>query len=95
MFERRRNLFLEVMGPTGAVAAQPRGAFYGLVDIPAGAENALAFAKRLLIDGGVAVVPGDTFGATTARMVRLAFTTDDNSLRRGLERLRDALARAP
>ena len=93
LFERRRDLFLDVLEPTGAVAARPRGAFYGLVDIPAGAENALAFARRLLIERGVAVVPGDTFGPATARMVRLAFTTDDASLRSGLERLRDALAR--
>ena len=54
----------------------------------------LAFAKRLLIERGVAVVPGDTFGAATARMVRLAFTTDDVSLRKGLEHLRDVLADA-
>ena len=95
LFERRRNLFLDVLGETGAIAARPRGAFYGLVDIPRTAENALAFAKRLLIERGVAVVPGDTFGATTARMVRLAFTTDDVSLRKGLEHLREVLAGAP
>ncbi len=94
LFERRRNLFLDVLGPTGAIAARPRGAFYGLVDIPGGAESALAFAKRLLIERGVAVVPGDTFGAATARMVRLAFTTDDSSLRQGLEHLREVLAGA-
>jgi aspartate/methionine/tyrosine aminotransferase len=95
LFERRRNLFLDVLGETGAIAARPRGAFYGLVDIPRNSENALAFAKRLLIERGVAVVPGDTFGATTARMVRLAFTTDDVSLRKGLEHLRELLAGTP
>jgi aspartate/methionine/tyrosine aminotransferase len=94
LFERRRDLFLEVLRPTGAIAARPRGAFYGLVNIPAGAENALTFAKRLLIDRGVAVVPGDTFGAVTGRMVRLAFTTDDAGLREGLERLREFLGSA-
>jgi aspartate/methionine/tyrosine aminotransferase len=92
LFERRRDLFLDVLEPTGAVAARPRGAFYGLVEIPSNAEHALAFAKRLLIERGVAVVPGDTFGGATARMVRLAFTTDDANLRKGLEHLRDALA---
>jgi aspartate aminotransferase/aminotransferase len=96
LFERRRNLFLDVLGSTtGAIAARPRGAFYGLVNIPRGTENAMAFAKRLVIERGVAVVPGDTFGITTARMVRLAFTTDDASLRKGLERLREVLEGAP
>jgi len=91
LFERRRNLFLDVLGSTGAIATRPRGAFYGLVHIPRGTENAMAFAKRLVIEHGVAVVPGDTFGTTTARMVRLAFTTDDASLRKGLERLCEVL----
>jgi bifunctional pyridoxal-dependent enzyme with beta-cystathionase and maltose regulon repressor activities len=39
------------------------------------------------------VVPGETFGATTARMVRLAFTIDDADLHTGLERLRAFLSR--
>jgi aspartate/methionine/tyrosine aminotransferase len=87
LFERRRDLFLDVLGPTGAVAARPGGAFYGLIHIGDEAESALAFAKRLLIESGVAVVPGETFGASTARMVRLAFTIDDAALHTGLERL--------
>ena len=93
LFERRRDLFLDVLGPTGAIAARPGGAFYGLVHIGDEAESALAFAKHLLVEGGVAVVPGDTFGASTARMVRLAFTIDDTDLRTGLERLRAFLRR--
>jgi aspartate/methionine/tyrosine aminotransferase len=93
LFERRRDLFLDVLGPTGAVAARPGGAFYGLVHIGDEAESALAFAKRLLVESGVAVVPGETFGATTARMVRLAFTIDDADLHAGLERLRAFLSR--
>lgn len=91
LFERRRNLFLDVLGATGAIATRPCGAFYGLVDIPRDAESALAFAKQLLIERGVAVVPGDTFGTTTARMVRLAFTTDELRLSKGLEYLREFL----
>ena len=93
LFERRRDLFLDVLGPTGAVAARPGGAFYGLVHIGDEAESALAFAKRLLVESGVAVVPGETFGATTARMARLAFTIDDADLHTGLERLRAFLSR--
>src|SRR5262249_43940033 len=78
----------------GAIAARPGGAFYGLVHIDEEAESALAFAKRLLVEGGVAVVPGDTFGASTARMVRLAFTIDDANLRAGLQRLGALLTRS-
>lgn len=91
-FQRRRDIFIDVIGPTGKAVVQPQGAFYGLVQINDTSTDALTFAKRLLLERGVAVVPGDTFGASTARMVRVAFTIEDSRLREGLRRLADALA---
>ena len=91
LFQRRRDIFLDVLGPTGMVAGRPRGAFYGLVKLPDRHASALAFARTLLIEQGVAVVPGDTFGTSTSRMVRLAFTIGDEQLAEGLRRLARAL----
>ena len=87
LFERRRDAFVEIIGPTGMMASHPQGAFYGLVKLPNAEPNALEFARRLLLDQGVAVVPGDTFGPSTARMIRLAFTIEDERLREGLRRI--------
>ncbi len=95
LFQRRRDIFVEEIGSTGRMAAVPRGAFYGLVDIGQARDTAgggvLGFAKRLLVEHGVAVVPGDTFGPSTAGMVRVAFTIEDERLRDGLKRLASAL----
>ncbi|MBT5456797.1 MAG: pyridoxal phosphate-dependent aminotransferase [Rhodospirillaceae bacterium] len=90
IYRGRRDILLDVLGNTGLLPAVPAGAFYALVDI--GAANweagSLAFAKRLLLEKNVAVVPGITFGPSCDHYVRVAFTTDDDSLRKGLEILR-------
>lgn len=87
VFRRRRDILVESLVGTGLLAATPKGAFYALVKIPERFDNAFDFCKRLLLDEGVATVPGGTFGASAARYVRLAFTTDDDRLRVGLARL--------
>jgi aspartate aminotransferase/aminotransferase len=90
-YRRRRDILLDVLGNTGLLPFVPAGAFYALVDLTnrhAG-NGSLAFAKRLLQEKNVAVVPGITFGSSCDRYVRVAFTTDDESLRQGLTTLRD------
>ena len=87
LFQRRRDIFLNILGPTGLVAGHPRGAFYGLMKLANPDMTALEFARKLLIEQAVAVVPGDTFGPSTARMVRLAFTIEDDRLAEGLRRI--------
>lgn len=94
VFRRRRDLLLDVFGGTGLLPAAPEGAFYALVDISGTGKDSVAFAKEFLLSAGVATVPGITFGLSTDRMVRVAFTIEDGRLRTGLERLRDA-ARSP
>jgi aspartate aminotransferase/aminotransferase len=91
LFQRRRDIFMDVLGRTGMVAGHPRGAFYGLVKISERHGSALEFARALLLEKGVAVVPGDTFGASTSRMVRVAFTIEDERLREGLRRIAEAI----
>jgi aspartate aminotransferase/aminotransferase len=87
-YRRRRDIVLDVLGNTGLLPVSPAGAFYALVDIGAGATDSVAFAKSLLLEHNVATVPGITFGPVCERMVRIAFTTDDEDLRKGLEHLR-------
>ena len=91
LFQRRRDIFMNVLGPHGIVAGYPRGAFYGLVKLGDGHPSALDFARKLLIEEGVAVVPGDTFGASTSRLIRLAFTIEDGRLTEGLRRIARAV----
>jgi aspartate aminotransferase/aminotransferase len=87
LFQRRRDMFRDILGPTGLIAGYPRGAFYGLMKLANPDMTALDFARKLLMEQSVAVVPGDTFGSSTARMVRIAFTIEDNLLAEGLQRI--------
>ena len=91
IYRRRRDILLDVLGNTGLLPVVPAGAFYALVDITDrhAAQGSLAFAKRLLEEKNIATVPGITFGPSCDRYVRVAFTTDDESLRDGLTVLRD------
>jgi aspartate aminotransferase len=66
-FRERRDAALgEVAGASGLSYVQPEGAFYLFVDVtrfaPSSDEPGTAFARRLLDEHGVAVVPGAAFG---------------------------------
>lgn len=91
LFQERRDIFLRILGPTGLIAGRPRGAFYGLLKIPQPGVSALDFARKLLTDHAVAVVPGETFGSSTAGMVRIAFTIENERLAEGLRRIARAV----
>jgi aspartate/methionine/tyrosine aminotransferase len=87
-FLRRRDILIEVFGNSRLLPVIPSGAFYALIDISPTGLRSLEFAKRLLMTHDTAVVPGITFGPSCDDFVRVAFTTDDDSLRKGLIRLR-------
>ncbi len=95
--ERREYMVNRVNAIPGFKALMPKGAFYVFVNIsgvfgkhtPAGAEinSALDFSKYLLEDKLCAVVPGEAFG--DARYMRLAYATDMNSIKKGLDRIEE------
>lgn len=95
--ERREYMVNRVNAIPGFKALMPKGAFYVFVNIsgvfgkitPAGAEinSALDFSKYLLEDKLCAVVPGEAFG--DARYIRLAYATDMNSIKKGLDRIEE------
>ena len=89
-FGRRRALALRALsGRRGVIPHPPRGAMYLMADIrPTGLSGA-AFAERLLAAEGVAVMPGESFGAAAAGHVRIALTAEDAALEAALRRLAD------
>lgn len=52
-----------------------------------GTETSTSFATRLLHAQNVAVAPGDTFGTTASRFVRVSLATDTERLQEGMRRL--------
>ena len=80
-FRRRRDLVLDILRAQPGVAAIPaQGAMYLMLDIRATGLSGRAFAEALLDDRRIAVMPGESFGASAAGHVRIALTMEDARL---------------
>ncbi len=85
-FESRRRYAFERLQALGVEAAWPAGAFFFWLPVnqwPSGR----AFAEKLLHEKKVLVSPGEFFGPSGARHVRLSYAVEDGRLREGLSRL--------
>lgn len=99
-FTKRRTYVLERMHKIPGIRfAEPGGAFYVFFDVssffgktlPSGkvARDATEFCTILIVEGNVALVTGDAFGAPG--YVRLSFATSMDILEQGLDRLQEFL----
>jgi aspartate/methionine/tyrosine aminotransferase len=69
-----------------------QGAFYIYADISKFSDDCEIFCSDMLEDHGVALTPGTDFGDFQSKShVRIAFTTDMDSLELGVQRLQNAL----
>lgn len=100
-FNERRKLIVDGLNaiPGFKLDPPPMGAFYAFPDVSGvfgknlgGKQivNALDFADVLLEQARVAVVPGNAFGEE--RCVRMSYATGAETIRKGLERLKDFVA---
>jgi len=88
-------------GLPGVKFLKPSGAFYVFVEVSGyygrrsgrGMEirDAVSFAEALLVEGGVAVVPGDDFGGCGSDFVRISYACSEDSIREGLGRMKGFL----
>ena len=89
-FRRRRDVALNTLAGRQSVRlSPPQGAMYVMLDVRATGLSGLAFAERLLEEAHIAVMPGESFGASAAGHLRVALTVDDAELARALGRLAD------
>ena len=87
-FEKRRDAFIKLFeGEEKIKPFKPTGAFYLFCDISASGLDSLTFAKRLLDEKKVAVIPGGPFGEDG--FIRLSFATDMKTIETGVERIID------
>jgi aspartate/methionine/tyrosine aminotransferase len=92
---RRKLMFSLVSDIPGVECVEPEGAFYVFPDV----SNALdgrwsstdELATVILEEAGVALVPGESFGAPGH--LRLSYATGEAEIERGMERIRDLLTR--
>ena len=83
---RRRRIFALMSAIPGVVCPRPTGAFYVFPDISALGLDSVTFARRLLEEHNVAVVPGVAFGADSC--VRLSYACTMETIETGLARFR-------
>lgn len=94
-FSKRRKLLLEELGKIPNISCvPPMGAFYAFPNMTyylekMGASSSEELASYLLEKAGVAVVPGEGFGARG--FVRLSFAVSEQDIIEGLGMMREAL----
>ncbi len=88
IYERRRDLIIEVLNNIGLKAKPPKASLYIWARVPEG-YNSMDFTADLLDQVGVAVTPGIGYGKSGEGYVRLSMTIPDALLVKGLSRLSD------
>jgi len=92
-FRHRRDFLAGALKSMGFLLCDNiQGAFYVYVDISKFSDDCEKFCHDMLEDHGVALTPGTDFGDFESKShVRIAFTTDMDSLELGVQRLQSAL----
>jgi len=92
-FRARRALMVEGLNAMpGVRCANPAGAFYVFPNIEATGRDERDLAEELLVEAGVAVLPGTAFGGAGKGFLRLAYTQREEDLKLALERMGNHLA---
>ncbi|MCR8550250.1 pyridoxal phosphate-dependent aminotransferase [Salipiger sp. P9] len=87
-FRRRRALAQQILAQQNSVGLVPSGgAMYLFLDIRATGLSGESFAHALLDERRIAVMPGESFGASAAGFVRVAMTVPDADFAAALETL--------
>ena len=87
-FIERRDKALELINNIdGLSVVKPDGAFYLFVNIQEVSNDSMTFAKDLLSNKGVAVVPGVAFGSEG--YFRMSFAADINTICEGISRIEE------
>jgi LL-diaminopimelate aminotransferase len=86
IYQRRRDLIIEVLNSIGLKAKPPKASLYIWAKIPEGFTS-MDFTADLLDQVGVAVTPGIGYGKNGEGYIRLSLTIPDVTLVKGLSRL--------
>jgi aspartate aminotransferase len=87
-FEKRRDLAISLIEDIDKLSVvKPKGAFYLFINIKKVTNDSMTFAKELLSEKGVAVIPGIGFGSDG--YIRFSFATDEKSIVEGIKRIKE------
>jgi aspartate/methionine/tyrosine aminotransferase len=86
-YRDRRDLAVRHLENEGLLLTRPRGTFYVMADIARSGVESYEFARRLLVERGVAVAPGATFGDEAKAAVRLSLASRPETIAKGITRI--------
>jgi aminotransferase len=98
-YQRRRAYIVSQLNRIGLVCRMPQGAFYAFPSIKTTKLKSIDFAKKLLEQEKVAVVPGTAFGPLSGAgnglddYVRISYASSLNNLKEAVARMERFLAR--
>ena len=87
-YGQRRNVIVKRLNEMGLPCLTPKGAFYVFPRITGTGLSSAEFARRLLEEQQVAVVPGTAFGPSGEGYVRCAYATAMDEIETAMARLR-------
>jgi len=90
-YKRRREFMTEGLNRLGLTCQKPEGAFYIFASIKKSGLDSLEFARQLLKEQKVALVPGTAFGRNFTDYVRISYASSFENLKEVLVRLEQFL----
>ena len=92
-YKKRRDFIVKELNCLGLSTVEPQGAFYCFSCIKKYKISALDFAKKLLLQEKVAVVPGTAFGKEFDSYVRISYANSLENLREATIRIERFLSK--
>ena len=86
-YKRRREFVYEGFNKLGLTSSKPEGAFYLFPSVKKTGMKSMEFAKKLLKEQKVAVVPGTAFGANFDDYIRVSYASSTDNLKEALNRI--------
>ena len=90
-YKRRRRYIVEALNEIGLDCHMPDGAFYVFPSIEITGESSMDFARNLLREERVALVPGVAFGESAEGYVRISYASSYENLKEAISRIKKYL----
>ena len=90
-YDMRRRLIVDGLNKMGLPCFEPEGAFYVFPSIQSTGLSSEEFCEKLIYSKGVAVVPGNAFGACGEGFVRISYSYSIKHITEALERMKEFL----
>jgi len=91
-YYRRKNFLVKRFNELGLKCNNPQGAFYLYPNIEKFSNNSVDFARNLVKQQKLAVVPGVAFGPGGEKFIRISYASDLSKLKKAANRMEKFLA---